>query len=631
MSDALTISEDGFALPLELAARTQAILAQKGAGKTYTALKQTELMLGAGVQVVALDPTGVWWGLRSPAAGKGGRGFAVVVLGGEHGDTPLLPSSGAVVADFVVSSGRSVVLDMSGFESNAAQDRFAADFAERLYRSKAADRATIHLMVDEADSFAPQRAMPGQQRMLGAFEAICRRGRSRGLGLTMISQRPAVLNKNVLSQVDLLICGRVTGPHDHKALVDWASIAGTKEQIAEFTAALPKLETGEAWVWSPQWLGEFRRVKIARRLSFDSSSTPAPGAVKPAAKMIEVDLAGLTREIQATIEEAKVNNPPALRKEVHTLNASIDELCKAAGLPVDAKSGGGLLRLFDWVIERRKGKEKRVEVPVLKAADLQRLGILEEKLNASAQVAALAATTISTALGKLTHAPVEGNGSSARTREGMRAISPAAVAPRSPHVFPAGGSQPATESKGSSEQRLRDERGVSQRGHTSTAGATGGGGGDVKLGRAERAILTVLAQYAPASVAKRRVALIAGYSVNGGGFNNPLSKLRTTELIVGSDPLRITESGRQAIGEVPPLPTGLELLNYWCGELGKAEGLILRALAGAPDGVMHKGELAHVTGYAPDGGGFNNPLSKLRTLELISGSGVLQIAEDLRR
>ncbi len=36
-----------------------------------------------------------------------------------------------------------------------------------------------------------------------------------------------------------------------------------------------------------------------------------------------------------------------------------------------------------------------------------------------------------------------------------------------------------------------------------------------------------------------------------------------------------------------------------------------------------------MTGYEPNGGGFNNALSKLRTLELISGRGELRASEDL--
>ncbi len=50
------------------------------------------------------------------------------------------------------------------------------DFAERLYHR---NRDPLHLVLDEADTFAPQRTDPGGQRLLGAIEDLVRRGRAR--------------------------------------------------------------------------------------------------------------------------------------------------------------------------------------------------------------------------------------------------------------------------------------------------------------------------------------------------------------------------------------------------------------------------------------------------------------------
>ncbi len=89
------------------------------------------------------------------------------------------------------------------------------DFAERLYHR---NRDPLHLVLDGADAFAPQRTDPGGQRLLGAIEDLVRRGRARGIGLTMISQRPAVLNKDILAQAEVLIALRMTGPRDVAAI-----------------------------------------------------------------------------------------------------------------------------------------------------------------------------------------------------------------------------------------------------------------------------------------------------------------------------------------------------------------------------------------------------------------------------
>ena len=64
----LRIGKDGFTLPIELVTSTQAILARKRSGKSYTASVQAEELLRYKQQIATIDPTGAWWGLRSSAA-----------------------------------------------------------------------------------------------------------------------------------------------------------------------------------------------------------------------------------------------------------------------------------------------------------------------------------------------------------------------------------------------------------------------------------------------------------------------------------------------------------------------------------------------------------------------------------
>ena len=146
--------------------------------------------------------------------------------------------------------------------------------------------------------------------------------------------------------------------------------------------------------------------------------------------------------------------------------------------------------------------------------------------------------------------------------------------------------------------------------------------------KVERRILTALAQHG-GSATKRKVALLAGYAIGGGGFNNGLSSLRSAVRIEGSDPLRITDAGRQALGGYDPLPHGRALLEHWRAQLGKAERAALDAIADAYPHAISKEQAAAKAGYEPNGGGWNNALSRLRTLELIEGRGELQASAEL--
>ncbi len=142
-------------LPLDFATQTVAILARKRVGKTYTASVIAEECVENKIPFVVLDPTGAWYGLRSSSDGKR-AGYPVVIIGGAHGDIPLEFTAGKTIAEFIVENPGYYVLDLSGSESDAEQDKFATAFAQRLYRLKDKHREPLHLFVDEADSFCPQ-------------------------------------------------------------------------------------------------------------------------------------------------------------------------------------------------------------------------------------------------------------------------------------------------------------------------------------------------------------------------------------------------------------------------------------------------------------------------------------------
>ncbi len=233
----------GFNLPPEAVTQTFGVLAVRGAGKSNLARVMAEGMFAAGLPFVAVDPVGSWWGLRGARDGKG-EGIKVVILGGRHGDVPLERGAGAMIADLVVDKRLTCVLDVSEF-SEGDKIRFLIDFAERLYRR---NQDPLHLFLEEADDYIPQRPFREQARLLRAFENIVRRGRARGLGMTMITQRSAAINKNVLTQIETLFVLRITSPQDRKAIEAWVEYHGQAEDILE---SLSGLENGEAWVWSP--------------------------------------------------------------------------------------------------------------------------------------------------------------------------------------------------------------------------------------------------------------------------------------------------------------------------------------------------------------------------------------------
>ena len=311
-------------LPLDAATQTIAILARRGQGKTYLARGLAEEMGRCGVQFVVLDPVDHWWGLRTAGDGRG-AGLAVYLFGGRHADLPLEETAGAVLADTVVDTGISAICCTRQL-SQAGKRRFVADFCERIYQRKGAQarKAPLHLFLEESQEYAPQRLQKGDERMFGAVRRLVRLGRGDGFGISLLSQRPQSINKEVLTQCELLICFQVTHKLDRRALDDWVEAQDTAGHREAFMAGLAGLQRGEGWVWSPAWLQCFERVRFRTNRTYDSSATPAVDAAPVAAPVPPaLDLDFLRARIAETVERAAANDPQALRREIARLEREL--------------------------------------------------------------------------------------------------------------------------------------------------------------------------------------------------------------------------------------------------------------------------------------------------------------------
>lgn len=258
-----------------------AILAKRGSGKSYLGMVLVEeiLRLPEPPSVVVFDPTGSWWGLCSTDGGAPAD-HEILLLGGSRGHLPLVSGDGRRVAELARAIAPvPVIVDVSEM-APSEQHEVVADFCERLM---ALPRFQVHVVFDEADEFAPQRftgSSSHQSRCLGSVMRLVMRGRSRGIGTTLISLRPAVLSKNVLSQVEALYLMRMVEPTDLVAVRDRLERfeqGVSDEQRMQCLGILPMLPVGTSYFLRSGDEVMFRRFKVRRKRTFDSSRTPDGG------------------------------------------------------------------------------------------------------------------------------------------------------------------------------------------------------------------------------------------------------------------------------------------------------------------------------------------------------------------
>lgn len=588
--------------PLDLVTQTIAILARRGAGKTYTGLSLAEDLLRLNQQIVILDPQDVWWGLRSSADGKK-PGHHIYIFGGERADLPLTPETGKRIADLIVDKGVSAILSLDHL-SKTKRKTFVADFCERLYVRKRPQkyRTPLHLFIDEADQFAPQRLPRGMERLLGAVDDLVRRGRTRGIGVTMITQRPATINKDVLTQIEIMVAMQITSPQDRKAIDEWIKVNASDEKRTEFLESLALLQTGEAWVWSPAWIKVFEKIKVRKRDTFDSSATPKPGVKPREPKAIaKLDIDKVKADLEDVIREAEHNDPRALQRRVRELEAQVD------GLEGEAEGG---LNDRDADAEVEAALKERDIVWAAKYNELIRK--IDEF---GGQLEDAKGTLLSKALMRLAQ-DIEGDTSHCDSLPEFPHFVELDEIPDAPIVTIGRVKSKHIRTSSPTPKRL--------------SVSSGSGPGDETLSKSERKILTALAQRGRACT-KKLVGIQSGYSINSGGFNSAIANLRKQSYINGSaGAMDITAGGLTALGAWDPLPTGDGLRTYWVGRLQRAQGAILDLLwRSYPAGVTKNG-IAETLGYSTNSGGFNSALGALRKLELITkGPGDIKLTPEV--
>lgn len=105
-------------------------------------------------------------------------------------------------------------------------------------------RHPVALFCDEAHLYIPENVSSGAaENSVAVFERIAKEGRKYGVGLVVVSQRPAEVNRTVVSQCNNLIAMRLTNGEDQAVVRRLLP-----DSLGGFGDLLPILDTGEALV-----------------------------------------------------------------------------------------------------------------------------------------------------------------------------------------------------------------------------------------------------------------------------------------------------------------------------------------------------------------------------------------------
>ncbi len=178
------------------------IIGQSGSGKSFLMGVIAEELCRYRMPFCVIDTEGEYRALKSQ--------FNVIVVGGESKDLSL-DMDWTKIFEASIANEVPIVLDVSDVIDKKG---LVFKALEALYQLENSARKPYLVLIEEADKFAPQVVGKGAN----IIEEISVRGRKRGIGLLIATQRPANISKNVLSQCSYGFIGKLTIENDLSAV-----------------------------------------------------------------------------------------------------------------------------------------------------------------------------------------------------------------------------------------------------------------------------------------------------------------------------------------------------------------------------------------------------------------------------
>jgi hypothetical protein len=284
------------------------VTGKSGSGKSNTASVVIEKLLDRGFPVLIVDIDGEYYGLKEK--------YEILHVGDdEECDIQVSAEHAEKIADLALVQNVPIILDVSSFLDEREAEELLTEVAKQLFAKEKKLKKPFLLVVEEVHEWIPEGGGMGEcGRML---IKVGKRGRKHGLGMMGISQRPADVKKDFITQCDWLCWHRLTWRNDTKVV---KRVLGS-----EYSEAVEGLADGEAFLVT-DWEEEVRRVQFQRKTTFDAGATPGlDDFERPDLKSVSDDLVGELKSITEE-QDAREDRIAELEAELRRKESRIETL-----------------------------------------------------------------------------------------------------------------------------------------------------------------------------------------------------------------------------------------------------------------------------------------------------------------
>jgi hypothetical protein len=286
------------------------VTGKSGSGKSNTASVIAENLLDAGFGILIVDIDGEYYGLK--------EAYEILHVGAdEECDIQVTTEHAGKIASLALEQNVPIILDVSSFLDEDEAETLLTEVSKQLFAKEKKLKQPFLMLVEEVHEWIPEKgSMTEAGKML---IKVAKRGRKHGLGMVGISQRPADVKKDFITQCDWLVWHRLTWNNDTKVV---SRILGS-----EYAEAVEDLNDGEAFMMN-DWTERVQRVQFHRKQTFDAGATPGLDDVdRPDLKSVSSDLVSELEEISEEKQRTE-DRIQELREQLDEKNSRIAELEK---------------------------------------------------------------------------------------------------------------------------------------------------------------------------------------------------------------------------------------------------------------------------------------------------------------
>ena len=284
------------------------VTGKSGSGKSNSASVIAENLLDRGYALLVVDIDGEYYGLKEK--------YEILHVGGdEECDILVGPEHAEKIATLALENNIPIILDVSSYLDEGKAAELLTEVAKQLFAKEKKLKKPFLLIIEEVHEYIPEGG--GLDECGRMLIKIGKRGRKHGLGITGISQRPADVKKDFITQCDWLCWHRLTWKNDTQVV--------RRVLDAEYAEAVEALDDGEAFVRS-DWAEDVHRVQFDRKQTFDAGATPGlDDFERPDLKSVSSDLVSELEQISEA-ENRREEEIERLRHELTEKEKRIEKL-----------------------------------------------------------------------------------------------------------------------------------------------------------------------------------------------------------------------------------------------------------------------------------------------------------------